>query len=102
MLHSRFPVGRIDFDIEKGLDESMVPVEGKSVEGIRESVMVQNHVTDKGGAMSWYAVYTKSRHEHKVNTHLIQEGIEQCPSLTGGDFPRCETFVYSFIYLIIS
>jgi transcriptional antiterminator NusG len=25
--------------------------------------------------MSWYAVYTKSRHERKVNTHLIQEGI---------------------------
>lgn len=25
--------------------------------------------------MSWYAVYTKSKHERKVNTHLVQEGI---------------------------
>jgi len=25
--------------------------------------------------MSWYAVYTKPRHERKVNAHLVQEGI---------------------------
>jgi transcriptional antiterminator NusG len=25
--------------------------------------------------MSWYAVYTKPRHERKVNAHLIQEGM---------------------------
>jgi hypothetical protein len=28
--------------------------------------------------------------------------IEQSASLTGGHFPRCENFVYSFIYPIIS
>ena len=35
----------------------------------------KHHVTDSGGAMLWYAVYTKPRHERKVNDHLSREGI---------------------------
>ena len=35
----------------------------------------KDHVTDSGGAMFWYAVYTKPRHERRVNTDLSQEGI---------------------------
>jgi transcriptional antiterminator NusG len=35
----------------------------------------KDHVTDSGGAMHWYAVYTKPRHERRVNVHLSREGI---------------------------
>ena len=35
----------------------------------------KDHVTDSGGAMFWYAVYTKPRHERKVNVHLARDGI---------------------------
>lgn len=35
----------------------------------------RDNVTDSGGAMFWYAVYTKPKHERKVNAHLVQEGI---------------------------
>jgi transcription elongation factor/antiterminator RfaH len=35
----------------------------------------KDHVIDSGGAMNWYAVYTKPRHERKVNAHLSREGI---------------------------
>ena len=35
----------------------------------------KDHVTDNSGAMFWYAVYTKPRHERKVNTQLIREGM---------------------------
>lgn len=38
-------------------------------------VATKRHVTDSGGAMSWYAVYTKPRHERKINAHLIREGV---------------------------
>jgi transcription antitermination factor NusG len=35
----------------------------------------KDHVTDSGGAVFWYAVYTKPRHERKVDVHLSREGI---------------------------
>ena len=75
MSHSRFPVGKIDFDRERTI-RVHGPSGGKvgnKVQGSRG--WCKDHVTDKGGAMSWYAVYTKSRHERTVNTHLVQEGI---------------------------
>jgi transcription elongation factor/antiterminator RfaH len=54
----------------------MFPLEEKFIECNEGSVAVQkNHVTDSGGAMFWYAVYTKPRHERKVNAHLIREGM---------------------------
>ena len=48
-MHSQFPAGKIDFDTEKGrLDESMAPLEGKSVKGIKESAMVQRQLSSAG------------------------------------------------------
>ena len=38
-------------------------------------MLFKDHVTDSGGAMLWYAVYTKPRHERKVNIHLARDGI---------------------------
>jgi transcriptional antiterminator NusG len=38
-------------------------------------LLFKGYVTDSGGAMSWYAVYTKPRHERKVNAHLSREGM---------------------------
>ena len=38
-------------------------------------MLCKDHVTDSSGAMFWYAVYTKPRHERKVNTQLIREGM---------------------------
>lgn len=38
-------------------------------------MLFKDHVTDSGGAMLWYAVYTKPRHERKVNVHLVRDGI---------------------------
>ena len=38
-------------------------------------MLFKDHVTNSGGAMLWYAVYTKPRHERKVNVHLARDGI---------------------------